>query len=66
MTGDERNNWIVNIENSASFIASEIGEEVVNSTLCKFGAGSIGEISDSDLPDVFGELYTIETDLRSG
>ena len=66
MTGDERNNWIVNIENSASFIASEVGEEIVNSTLYKFGASSIEGISDSDLPDVFVELYTIEADLRSG
>ena len=66
MTRVERNTWIVNIENTASFIASEIGEEVVASTLYKYGARSIERIASSDLSDVFRELYAIEADLRSG
>lgn len=66
MTRTERENWLVNIENSISFIASEIGEEVVNSTLYRFGANSIYEVANSDLPDVFGEFYAIETNLRYG
>ena len=66
MTREERNNWIVNIENAASFISSEIGDEVVASTLNKYGASSIEQIASSDLSDVFGELYAIESDLRSG
>ena len=37
MTREERNNWILNIENTASYIASEVGEEVVASTLYKYG-----------------------------
>lgn len=65
MTRTERENWIVNIENTASFIASEIGEEVVTSTLYKYGAKSVTHISSFDLPDVFNELYAIEADLRS-
>lgn len=66
MTQAERNNWITNIENTASFIAAEIGEEVVASTLYKYGASSIERIASSDLSEVFSELYAIETDLRSG
>lgn len=66
MTRDERNNWILNIENTASYIASEIGEEVVASTLYKYGARSIEQIAPSDLSEVFNELYAIEVDLRSG
>lgn len=66
MTREERNNWIINIENTASFIASEIGEEVVASTLYKYGVSSVEQIASSDLSDVFSELYTIETDLGSG
>ena len=65
MTRTERENWIVNIENTASFIASEIGEEVVASTLNKYGASSVELIASSDLPEVFSELYAIEADLRS-
>ena len=65
MTQEERNNWILNIENNAAYIASEIGEEVVASTLYKYGASSVEQIASSDLPDVFSELYAIEADLRS-
>ncbi|MDD6390019.1 MAG: hypothetical protein PUG51_05245 [Firmicutes bacterium] len=66
MSNSERENWIINIENTASYIASEIGEEVVVSTLYKFGAASIDQVVSSDLAEVFSELYAIETDLRSG
>ena len=66
MTRAERNNWIMNIENTSSYIASEIGEDVVASTLYRHGASSIEQIASSDLSDVFSELYAIESDLRSG
>ncbi len=66
MTRTEREKWIVNIENTASFIASEIGEEVVASTLYRFGVSSVEQIASSDLAKVFSELYAIEADLRSG
>ncbi len=65
MTREERNNWIMNIENTAAYIATEIGEEVVASTLYKYGTSSIEQIASSDLADVFSELYPIEADLRS-
>lgn len=65
MTRDERNNWIANIENTASFIETEIRAETVDFVLGKYGAKSVEQISSSDLPDVFNELYAIEADLRS-
>ena len=66
MTREKRNNWILNIENTAFYIASQIGEEVVVSTLYKYGARSIDQIASSDLSDVFSELHAIAADLRSG
>ena len=66
MTREKRNNWILNIENTAFYIASEIGEEVVVLTLYKYGARSIDQIASSDLSDVFSELHAIAADLRSG
>lgn len=66
MNRRERENWIVNIENTADFIASEIGSETVDFVLGKYGAMSVEDISDSDLPEAFSELYAIEVDLRSG
>ena len=64
MTREERNNWVLNIENTADFIASEIETETVNHVFEKYGAKSAEDISDSDLSDVFSELYAIEADLR--
>ena len=66
MTRAERENWITNIENTASFIASEIGSETVDFILGKYGASSIEGIADADLSGVFGELYAVEADVRSG
>lgn len=66
ITKAERANWIVNIENTASFIESEIGTETVDFVLEKHGAKTVEQIVLSDLSGVFSELYAIEADLRSG
>ena len=66
MTREERNNWILNIENTVAYIASEIGEEVAASILYKYGASSVEQIASSDLAEAFSELYAIEVGLRSG
>ena len=58
VTKDERENWIINIENTASTISSQLGSAVVD------GAHSVKDLNPSDLPDVFSELYAIEADLR--
>lgn len=64
MTEVERENWLVNIENVASHISSEIGFETVKFVFGKYGACSIEKIADSDLPEVFSELFAIEVELR--
>ena len=66
MTRAERENWIINIDNTASFVESEIGTETVKFVLEKYGVASIEQIASFDLSDVFSELYAIEADLRSG
>ena len=65
MTNSERENWIINIENTAAFIVSQIGAETVDFVLGKFGVSSIEQIASSNLTEVFSELYAVETDLRS-
>lgn len=61
---DERENWIINIENTASTISSQLGSAVVDGALQRYGARSVEDLNLSDLPDVFSELYAIEADLR--
>lgn len=64
MTKDERENWITNIENSASTISSQVGSAVVDGVFQRYGAHSIEDLPPSYLPDVFSELYAIEADIR--
>ena len=63
MTKSERNNWIVNIENTAAAIESQLGSAVVESVFKHYGAHGTWDLSPSDLPEVFSELYAIEADL---
>ena len=63
MTKHERNNWTVNIENTAATIESQLGSAVVESVFKRYGAHSTWDLSPSDLPEVFSELYAIEADL---
>lgn len=64
MTRDERENWIINIENTASTISSQVGSAVVDAVFQKYGAKSVEDLNSHDLQDVFNELYAIEADLR--
>ena len=64
MKRDERENWIINIENTASTISSQVGSAVVDAVFQKYGAKSVEDLSPNDLQDVFNELYAIEADLR--
>ena len=38
MKRDERENWIINIENTASTISSQVGSAVVDAVFQKYGA----------------------------
>ena len=64
VTKDERENWIINIENTASTISSQLGSAVVDGVFQRYGAHSVDDLNPCDLPDVFSELYAIEADLR--
>lgn len=64
VTQQERNNWIVNIENSAAAIESQLGSAVIESVFKRYGAHGTWDLSPSEMPDVFSELYAIEADLR--
>lgn len=63
MTNRERNSWIVNIENTAAAIESQLGSAVVEYVFKRYGAHGTWDLRSSDLSDVFSELYAIEADL---
>ncbi len=64
VTKDERENWIINIENTASTISSQVGSAVVDGVFQRYSAHSVEDLNPCNLPDVFSELYGIEADLR--
>ncbi len=64
MTNNERENWIINIENTASTISSQLGSAVFDFIFQNYGAHCDEDLSPCDLPDVFSELYAIEADPR--
>lgn len=59
MTRDERNNWLINIENTAAEVAASVGQETVDFVLSKYGVKNVYALKSSDLSEVFSELYTI-------
>ena len=64
MTKEEKLNWITSIENSADYIANELGYEVVRSVLEYHGAKSIENLDPGQYSEVFSALYAIEADIR--
>ena len=63
MTSYERQNWTINIENSAAAVESCLGSAVVKSVFERHGAHGIQDLNPSDLPNVFSDLYAIEVDM---
>jgi len=63
MTTNEKDSYIISIEESASIISSKVGSAVVGSVFQRYGAQSVEDLNPCDLPDVFSELYAIEADL---
>lgn len=64
MTRAERENWLCNIQETATAVARQTSWGTVKSVLRQYGATSIEKLKPSDYPAVFSDLYAIETDTR--
>lgn len=56
--------YIASIEQSISVISNEIGSKVVEAVFECYGAHSVDDLNPVYLPEVFSELYAIESDLH--
>ena len=65
MTGHNREDLIICIENAAAFISETIGYETVLA-FDRCGVCDLYQASESELWDVFGELDFTQNELRSG
>ena len=64
MTKAERENWLCNIQETATAVAKQTGWRTVKSVLRRYGASSIEKLNPGDYPAVFSDLYAIEDDTR--
>lgn len=64
MKRSERDHWITNIENTATTICSELDSAVVEAVFERYGVHSAEDANPNDFPEIFGELYAIEADLK--
>lgn len=62
MTRGERNNWLINIENTAAEVAVNVGQETVDFVLSKYGVKNVYALKSSVLSEVFSELYAVASD----
>ena len=54
---------LMNLENTASFVASRMGQGEVDWISGKYGAASLEDLSASDYEEVYSELFQQEADL---
>lgn len=64
MTETDRENWLINIDNSATAVASQLGSNAVETVFRLHGIACAEEADVSDLADIFSELYALEVDSR--
>ena len=62
MRNSREEDLLISIQNTASEVAGEYGDDVVKSVLERYNATSIEDLSPSNYEEVFGELYQIATD----
>lgn len=63
MIKNERQNWITNIENTASEISDLVDSDILADISQKYGVRSLEGLSDRDLQNVFNELYAVKAAL---
>lgn len=62
MTKQEKDMWIINIENSAAIVCDKYGSAVADSVFQRHGASSIYNLSPSSYSEVFADLEQIAND----
>ena len=59
-----KQDWIINLENTAADVAALLGRETVKHILQKYGSGTIADLSLAYYSEVFDELDFIASDAR--
>ena len=62
MTKYERENWTINIENTAAAVTEQYGNEVVKSVFRRYDAHGLYDLNPCYYSEVFGDLELIAND----
>ena len=62
MTKFERENWVINIENTATAVGARLGSVIVESVFKRYDAHGLYDLSPSYYGEVFGDLELIAND----
>lgn len=62
MSKQEKDMWIINIENSAAMVCDKYGSAVTDSVFQRHGASSIYTLRPSSYSEVFADLEQIAND----
>ena len=62
MTKQEKDMWLINIENSAATVCDYYGSAVANSVFQRHGASNIYNLNPSSYSEVFAHLEQIAND----
>ena len=57
-----KEDWLINIENTATEAEKKYGAEAVEFVFKKYGASCSEDLNPSDYSEVFGELYQMSVD----
>lgn len=57
-----KRDWIINIENAASRVATEYGKAVVDSVFRRYGAHGVHDLASCYYSEVFADLEQIAND----
>lgn len=60
----DNESWVISIENSAAFVAEQIGDETIRAIYKKYNAQDVKGLLPCYYSEVFSELYALEADLR--
>lgn len=62
MTKQEKQMWIINIENAASAVCLQFGTNIAKSVFQRYGANEIYDLSPCYYAEVFGDLELMAND----
>lgn len=60
----DNESWQISIEQTTDFVRKQLGAETIKAIFQKYNASCLEDLNPCYYPEVFGELYQYEVDLK--